>query len=101
MTCWCKLSLMRGVNTRAMTSKAPPAANGTTMVTGRVGHSCARAGAAHCRLAASATTTEHSHFILILPLDASLRLEESRIERERRDLRNLDRDGGCEPVIDK
>src|SRR5262245_50592844 len=32
-----------GANTRATTSNAPPAANGTTMVTGRVGQSCAGA----------------------------------------------------------
>jgi len=39
--------------------------------------------------------------MLILPLEASLRLEESRIEREWRDLHNLDRHSGCETVIDE
>jgi hypothetical protein len=45
ITCWPKLSLSRGVKIRPMTSNAPPAANGTTIVTGRVGQSCAAADA--------------------------------------------------------
>ena len=36
---------MRCAWTRALTSTPPPAANGTISVTGRAGHSCARAGA--------------------------------------------------------
>ena len=43
ITCWPKLWLRCGVKTRATTSNAPPAANGTTMVTGRDGQSCAEA----------------------------------------------------------
>src|SRR5262249_59798047 len=43
ITCWPKLMLRYGAKTRAKTSNAPPAANGTTMVTGRVGQSCASA----------------------------------------------------------
>jgi len=41
ITCWPKLWLSCGAKMRPMTSNAPPAANGTTMVTGRVGQSCA------------------------------------------------------------
>src|SRR5262249_30140981 len=37
ITCWPRISLNRGVMTRAITSKEPPAANGTTKVMGRVG----------------------------------------------------------------
>src|SRR5438552_11089197 len=44
---------MRGEMMRATTSIGPPAANGTTMVTGRPGQSCAAAGDAAA--AASAT----------------------------------------------
>jgi len=43
ITCWPKPWLRYGANTRPTTSNAPPAANGTTMVTGRVGQSCAGA----------------------------------------------------------
>ena len=43
ITCWPKLMLRCGAKTRARTSNAPPAANGTTIVTGRVGQSCAGA----------------------------------------------------------
>src|SRR5438094_37208 len=53
ITCWCRICESGGVNTRAMTSNAPPAANGTTKVSGRVGQSCACVGAA---AAMSATT---------------------------------------------
>src|SRR5438270_639866 len=56
ITCWCRISLSRGANTRPITSNAPPAANGTTMVTGRVGHSCAGALAVVAASAAMATT---------------------------------------------
>ena len=42
--------------TRPMTSNPPPAANGTTMVTGRVGHSCAPAGAFMAARAARTAT---------------------------------------------
>src|SRR5262249_10288670 len=54
ITCWPRLWLRCGENTRAMTSNAPPAANGTTMVTGRVGQSCAMAGAVATSSAATA-----------------------------------------------
>src|SRR5262249_51787828 len=54
ITCWPRLWLSCGENTRAMTSNAPPAANGTTMGTGRVGQSCAIAGAAAASTAATA-----------------------------------------------
>jgi hypothetical protein len=37
ITCWPSISLNRGVMIRAITSKEPPAANGTTNEIGRVG----------------------------------------------------------------
>src|SRR5262245_13385085 len=40
--CWPSTSLRWVANKRAMTSVPPPATNGTTMVTGRVGQFCAR-----------------------------------------------------------
>ena len=36
-TCWPSISLIRAPTTRPSTSVGPPAANGITMVTGRVG----------------------------------------------------------------
>src|SRR6266568_6969384 len=43
ITCWPKTSERRGARTRPRASAPPPAANGTTMVTGRVGQFCALA----------------------------------------------------------
>src|SRR5215831_5943200 len=54
ITCWPKPWLRCGVKTRATTSNAPPAANGTTMVTGRVGQSCAGADEHRATSAAAA-----------------------------------------------
>src|SRR5262249_23305231 len=54
ITCWPKLWLRCGVKTRAVASNAPPAANGTTMVTGRVGQSCAGADEHRATSAAAA-----------------------------------------------
>ena len=45
---------MRSPITRAMASAGPPAANGTTMVTGRVGKFCAAAPVTFASAAASA-----------------------------------------------
>src|ERR1019366_995642 len=53
ITCWPSSSDKRGASTRAMVSVAPPAPNGTTMVTGRVRHVCAAAGAVGARMAAN------------------------------------------------
>ena len=44
MTCWPSVSLSVGCRMRASVSSGPPAANGTTMVTGRVGQSCGDGG---------------------------------------------------------
>src|SRR6516162_8155406 len=52
ITCWPSSSDRRGASARAITSVAPPAPNGTTMVSGRDGQLCAAAGA----LATSAAT---------------------------------------------
>src|SRR5262245_19479139 len=60
ITCWPKLMLRCGAKTRAKTSNAPPAANGTTMVTGRVGQSCA------CADEHKATSAAAAAAILIL-----------------------------------
>src|SRR5262245_20572860 len=57
MTCWPKSSERPGARMRPTVSAGPPAANGTTMVTGRVGQSCDSAGPLHLRLATSATAT--------------------------------------------
>src|SRR5258708_38135863 len=43
MTCWPSVSPSAGCRMRASVSIGPPAANGTTMVTGRTGQSCAPA----------------------------------------------------------
>jgi hypothetical protein len=71
ITCWPKLSLIRGVKTRPMTSNAPPAAKGTTIVNGRVGQSCAAAGAVAATRAPTAT------MILMLGTVASRRTVQS------------------------
>ncbi len=42
-SCWPSSSDIRGVMMRPTTSIGPPAANGTTIVTGRAGQSCADA----------------------------------------------------------
>src|SRR4051794_2696957 len=52
--CCPRLSLTRGAMSRAATSTGPPAVNGTTIVTGRVGHSCAVAAAVNVIMVASA-----------------------------------------------
>jgi N-acetylmuramic acid 6-phosphate (MurNAc-6-P) etherase len=54
MTCWPKSSLTRAAMMRATVSTGPPAAYGTTRVTGRTGQSCALALAAHVSAVASA-----------------------------------------------
>src|SRR5262245_26485034 len=43
ITCWPRSSLRRAAMMRPTVSIGPPAAYGTTSVTGRVGHSCASA----------------------------------------------------------
>jgi hypothetical protein len=61
---------------RPKTSNAPPAANGTIMVTGRVGQLCASAGAAKCKLPArAAANTAYALDIKSSPAKASLRTE--------------------------
>src|SRR5262249_27302391 len=40
-TCWPRISLSRAARMRATVSTGPPAAYGTTRLTGRVGQSCA------------------------------------------------------------
>src|SRR5690348_12064452 len=45
--CWPRISAARAASVRPSTSTAPPAANGTTMVIGRLGKSCADAGTAN------------------------------------------------------
>ncbi len=56
-TCWPKVSDRRRPMMRPSTSVPPPAANGTTMVTGRFGQSSAGAGAMPCKLAANANSS--------------------------------------------
>src|SRR5262249_22068379 len=46
-TCWRRTSARCCCSTRASVSIGPPAANGTTMVTGRFGQSCACAALVH------------------------------------------------------
>src|SRR3954468_12403008 len=46
----------RGARIRPIRSPPPPAANGTTIVTGRVGYSCAAAGAISAQTSAAATS---------------------------------------------
>jgi hypothetical protein len=45
ITCWPRISDSRAATIRPMMSAPPPAANGTTMVMGRLGQLCAAAGA--------------------------------------------------------
>jgi hypothetical protein len=53
MACWPSTSLIRPAMTRPSTSVGPPAANGMTIVTGRVGKSCAPAEAPNAIVAAA------------------------------------------------
>jgi hypothetical protein len=46
ITCWPRTSESRRPTMRPSTSVPPPAANGTTMVSGRLGQLCATAGLA-------------------------------------------------------
>src|SRR5262249_338619 len=73
ITCWPKLWLRCGANTRATTSNAPPAANGTTMVTGRVGQSCAGADEHRATSAPAA--------VLLIPGLGVLRVDQGPIPR--------------------
>ena len=52
-TCWPRTSDRRTLRMRAMLSEALPAANGTTIVSGRIGQSCA---VASCTATADAIT---------------------------------------------
>ncbi len=71
--CWPRLSLTRGAMSRAATSTGPPAVNGTTMVTGRVGHSCAAAVAVSVITVASADAVTFAIIALLLIEGASRR----------------------------
>jgi hypothetical protein len=55
---------MPGAMIRPNRSAPPPAANGTTMVRGRVGHSCARAGVPDCKPAAISTADSASNRLM-------------------------------------
>src|SRR4051794_38698714 len=55
MTVTPRSSERRGARMRPTRSPPPPAANGTTIVTGRVGQSCAAAGATSAQAIAAAT----------------------------------------------
>src|SRR5438046_612261 len=59
ITCWRRISDRRALKIRATMSVEPPAAYGTTMVTGRVGQFCAAA------VAAVATNTALAAIVLI------------------------------------
>src|SRR6185312_9514542 len=63
-TCWPSSSLMRCAMTRPIVSCGPPAANGITIVTGRVGKSCAVAWPAET--SAAKTAASRTFFIVIL-----------------------------------
>ena len=66
ITCWPRIWVRYGVKTRAMTSNAPPAANGTTSVTGRFGQSCA--GSNYYRLPSPAELrTMLAHWAALVP----------------------------------
>ena len=65
-----KNRLSREAKSRPTTSSGPPAANGTTIVTGRVGHSRARAGVIAITSVAKAT------MILMLGIDVPSELDQ-------------------------
>jgi len=54
MTCWPSMSEKRCANRRPTRSTGPPAGNGTTIVTGRVGQVCAKAAPADIEHSTSA-----------------------------------------------
>ena len=62
-SCWPSSSDIRGVMMRATTSIGPPAANGTTIVTGRAGQSCAEAATVATANAASAVPMMRVDFL--------------------------------------
>src|SRR5580700_5565194 len=72
-TCWPRISLTRCAITRPSTSVGPPAANGTTMVTGRVGQSCAPAVPVRASNPASAKAHRAFGMAFSLPLRCSIR----------------------------
>src|SRR5262245_24303733 len=70
-TVWPSNSPMRCATMRPMVSCGPPAANGMTMVTGRVGKSWAPAGAANASAAKAAANS--AFFIVVLQMRKALR----------------------------
>src|SRR3954451_12517508 len=87
--CCPRLSLTRGAMRRAATSTGPPAVNGTTMVTGRVGHSCAAAAAVNIIMVASASAVAFA-IVNVVP--------DCRRERAAEDVRMPASVGGCGPA---
>ena len=63
MTCWPSTSESRAPRMRATVSEALPAANGTTMVTGRVGQFCAVQGVAPTTAMASSRNRQRANFM--------------------------------------
>src|SRR5262245_40400527 len=60
MTCWPRISLRRAAMMRPTVSTGPPAAYGTTTVTGRVGQSCAWTHNGNTSANAAAPTNLHA-----------------------------------------
>src|SRR5215470_11014301 len=93
MTCWPSSSVSGGAKIRPTTSIGPPAGNGTTMVMGRLGQSCALAGPAQ----ASATMNAVIPRMFLLPRSPRLCLSLGRRFSIRARPAGLDR---ARPAID-
>src|SRR5215469_11143815 len=88
MTCWPKTSARRAARMRPMTSAPPPAANGTTIVSGRLGQPCAVADWARPSEQAAASAIRRRQPVM----------SASRCSLRRRSAPTLEVVGAIEPV---
>src|SRR5262245_39881980 len=80
ITGWPTSSDSRAAMMRAEVSTGPPAANGTTMVTGRVGQSCARAATGLVSAMASAAAISFRMMVLRNCADRSFHADAGRLD---------------------
>src|SRR5262245_38532095 len=92
MNCLPKLSLNALATARAMMSAGPPAGNGTIMVTGRSGHSCASAAEPGASASARANRQRDNRRMLVFRLTACRRAAIKLVALEKRREQVGDRD---------